>query len=209
MGLQRFLIPAQYFVYCTYNSSKKSKNMSNNIPNDTKGNHDVPDKNNLMARFGNFLKQHPTQSVIFAGIVVVLSFWVFFSAKNNNLAKRYETKIILQKDSLNTHHMMNNARIFSWAVRSELTRGNMEQVKQFFDNYLETGMIIRVMLVNPEDGTVLISTNKKDEGTKIDDSKIITASSVIHIDKLNSYYIVNLIMGLDKKIGIVVVEIEK
>jgi hypothetical protein len=106
-------------------------------------------------------------------------------------------------------HTRNNVRVFSWAIRSELIRGNKEQVKQFFTNYLETGKVVRVLLIDPETGKVTISTNMKDVDTTITHNEILNATSIITIDTGEKYMIANPIMGLDKKIGIVAVEIEK
>jgi len=169
-----------------------------------------PDKNSSgLKRVLGFIKKNPTLSVILIALLIILGLWGFMSIKANRTVRKYESTMAQQRDSLNTYHLKNNVRIFTWAVRSELTRGNMEQVEQFFVNYLQTGRVVRVMLVDPNDGSIIISTNKKDLETKISDSAILSATSIVQVDMGTSYKFANPVMGLDKKLGIVVVEIEK
>lgn len=166
-------------------------------------------KSSGFTRFLNFVKRNPTLSTLLIAVIIILGIWGFMSIKSNRTVRKYESTITEQRDSLNSYHLKNNVRIFTWAVRSELTRGNMEQVEQFFVNYLQTGRVVRVMLIDPNDGTVIISTNKKDIETKVTDSAILTATSIVQVDMGTNYKFANPVMGLDKKLGIVVVEIEK
>ena len=78
-----------------------------------------------------------------------------------------------------------------------------------FINYLQTDDIVRIALIKPEDGSIIISTNKIDNDTLIDDKEVVNASSIVVIDNGSTFYIVNPIMGLDRKTGILLVEINK
>ena len=105
--------------------------------------------------------------------------------------------------------MKYNVRVFSWAVRSELIRGNLEQVEQFFIEYLKIEDIVKVQLINPENNTISTSTDRKDNGELVYDKQIINAESIVIISNDDSYLLVNPIMGLDRKLGILLVEVKK
>jgi hypothetical protein len=166
-------------------------------------------KKSIFKNLGEFIKRNPTLTVSIIAIGIILGLWSFMKIDKTRMGNRYKTQMVLQRDSINIGHTKNNVRIFSWAVRSELIRGNKEQVEHFFTNYLETGKVVRVLLIDPETSKVIISTNKKDVDTTATDNEILDATAIITIDAGETYMIANPIMGLDKKIGILVVEIEK
>lgn len=157
----------------------------------------------------NFLVKHPLLSTILVAIIVIAASYGSLSVRNKQQKTRHTKELIAVKDSLTLDYRKDNVRIFSWAVRSEVNRGNLDQVESLFINYLQTDNITRILLVNPDDGSIVLSTNKKDNGTFIDDKELVKASSVVVVDKENTFFVANPIMGLDRKTGILLVEISK
>jgi hypothetical protein len=166
-------------------------------------------KESVFKRFLNFLKMNPVGTTIVVSLIIIASTLLYFSSKSKRLEFNHKTTVVHLKDSLSSHYMESNVRIFTWAIRSELSRGNLEQVEQFFVNYLQTGKIVKVQLVDPTTSLISLSTDKKDIDQVVDFDEILTATLVVKIDKENTYLLANPVMGLDRKIGIVVVEIER
>ncbi|HEX2933812.1 MAG TPA: hypothetical protein VHO72_00520 [Bacteroidales bacterium] len=112
------------------------------------------------------------------------------------LVTKYETKL----DSLNTVQLQQTAKAFSWAVRSELIRGNKDQINQFFNEFIRTPGIIKLQLINPESSIIEISTDKKDEGSQNADYNNIKNQEVIK--EASELKIVTPISGMNKQIGV-------
>jgi hypothetical protein len=51
-------------------------------------------------------------------------------------------------------------RPLAWAVRAEMLRNNLEQVDDYFDDFVREPGIVGVVLIGKE-GTVLLATNRK------------------------------------------------
>lgn len=157
----------------------------------------------------NFFVKHPLLLTVVIAAILVAAVYGTLSIRNRQVKVNHAKELVVLRDSLSLNYRQNNVRIFSWAVRGEVSRNNIDQVETLFINYLQTDDIVRVVLIKPEDGSIIVSTNKIDNDTLIDDKEIINASSIVAIDKGSTFYIVNPIMGLDRKTGILLVEINK
>ena len=147
-------------------------------------------------------------------MIIILLLWAVIKIQivENRSLKEKEQLINLYElrmDSLHLSNMELTAKVFSWAIRSEMTRQNMEQVNQFFSGFVKEPNIRKVQLIDPVTGTVLLSSDKKDEGTIIEDSIILQAEKSVHIVGETGDIIINPVMGLDTRIGVLVIEIEK
>ena len=160
-----------------------------------------------------FLKKH---WLVFSLIVaiVILFLWAVIkiqiienrsSKEKEQLVNIYELKM----DSLHLSNMELTSRVFSWAIRSEMTRQNMEQVNQFFSGFVKEPNMRKVQLIDPATAKVLLSSDKKDEGTIIEDPAILQAEKPLRIIGATGDMIINPVMGLDTRIGVLVIEIEK
>lgn len=127
-----------------------------------------------------------------------------FATRTNEIVQKYEVKI----DSLNMARMELTATVFSWAIRSEMIRENLEQVNQFFLSFIKESDVIKLQLINPQDGMIILSTDKKDEGQFISDSVLLAAENVLSVKDSLQYRISSPIMGLNSKIGILVIEVK-
>jgi len=128
-----------------------------------------------------FVKKHRLVFSLIAVIIIIL-LWAFVKMKivEKRLSNEKEQLVNLYEqrmDSLNLSNMELTSKVFSWAIRSEMTRQNMEQVNQFFSGFVKEPNIRKVQLIDPVTGKVLLSSDKKDEGTIVEDPIILQAES--------------------------------
>jgi len=168
------------------------------------------DKANTKGNFGELVLRHKLITFLIA-VIVILSLWAFikisllenkFKKDTLKLKSDYENKI----DSLTTKQLMLSSKVFSWAIRSELTRENKEQVNQFFLNFIKEPGVSKVEFVNALDGRVMLSTNKKDEGLVFPNQVALATTETINYRNDSVLSIVSPVMGLNNKLGILVIE---
>ena len=87
-----------------------------------------------------------------------------FNNEKTQLITHYESKI----DSLQIKHLEFATEVFSWSVRSELLRNNTENLNQLLNIFVRQSGADLVQLVNPKDNIVLLSSDKKFEGTTLE-----------------------------------------
>ncbi len=126
-----------------------------------------------------------------------------FAKEKSELISSYNLKL----DNLNMDRMKLTAKTFSWAIRSELIRQNKEQINQYFNEFIKTPDMIKLQLINPENSIIEIATDQKDVGVKNTDyanlkEQVITSDAT-------EFKIVTPITGLNKKIGIFVIDVNK
>jgi len=79
-----------------------------------------------------------------------------------NLYQGEYQKEMLQQRQESSYQL---AKVFSWSVRSELMRGNREQVDLLLNQFVKTSDLNSIALINPKDYLIELSTDKKLEGT--------------------------------------------
>ena len=129
-------------------------------------------KNTFKEKIVGFFKNNKVATVL---TVLLLVVFIWFSIKirineknfNNEktqLITQYESKI----DSLQIKHLEFATEVFSWSVRSELLRNNTENLNQLLSIFVRQSGADLVQLVNPKDNIVLLSSDKKFEGTTLE-----------------------------------------
>ncbi len=98
-----------------------------------------------------------------------LFFWKTWAVGNleRQLVVQRETLIDLSARALTDQadEMLRLAAVpMGWAVRSELLKGNLEQIDDYFRRYVREANITGVVLVDDRD-SILVATDKKLEGT--------------------------------------------
>jgi hypothetical protein len=104
--------------------------------------------------------------------------------------------------NLHIAEMKRSTRILSWAVRSEMTRQNMEQVNLFFSNLIRDPRIVKIKLIHPADGRVILSTDQKDHGEIISEDRVVGAEVTFSIPGEETTVVVTPVMGLEARIGV-------
>ena len=160
--------------------------------------------------FGGYILKHKMVFTILL-ILVIISLWAFI--KISSVENKYKKEILKMKsdyenkmDSLTAKQILLTSKVFSWAIRSELTRENKEQVNQFFLSFIKEPGVSKVEFVNASDAKVALSTNKKDEGTTFTDQLAIMTTQTINYRNDSVLTIVSPVMGLNNKLGVLVIE---
>lgn len=147
-------------------------------------------------------------------VIIIILLWAVIKIQiienrslkeKEQLVKLYE----LRMDSLHLSNMELTAKVFSWAVRSEMNRQNMEQVNQFFSGFVKEPNVRKIQLIDPVSGKILLSSDKKDEGTIVEDALILQTEETIHLSEETGEKIISPVMGLDTRIGVLVIELKK
>lgn len=160
-----------------------------------------------------FISRH---KVVFGLLLIIIITLVYFMIKIKSLENEFAEKtdtmkkdFALQIDSMKIANLQQTIKVFSWAVRSEMNRNNLEQVEQFFSNFVKEYDILKIDLINPENAKIILSTDKKNEGQVVTDTQILEVEQLKVFGDSRRIQVVVPIMGLDKKNGILVVEVIK
>lgn len=148
--------------------------------------------------------------------IVLLVVFIWFSVKirineknfNNEktqLITQYESEI----DSLQIKHLEFATEVFSWSVRSELLRDNTENLNQLLTVFVKKSGADLVQLINPEDKVVLLSSDKKYEGSPFIGNLDFDIKESLILKEEGRVKIIIPVMGFTSKIGILVVEINR
>ena len=152
----------------------------------------------------SFIMRHKmTSFLLFVIIVIVLGSFIKMSLMKLDYNKEklnYEAQI----DSIKVADLELTSKVFSWAVRSELMRNNTEQVNQFFLAFIKENQFVQKLdLVDPNSAKIILSTDKKTEGDIYSNKDIMTINKTTYREGL----IISPIMGLDSKIGILIIDV--
>ena len=170
-------------------------------------------KNTFKEKIVGFFKNNKVATVL---TVLLLVVFIWFSIKirineknfNNEktqLITQYESKI----DSLQIKHLEFATEVFSWSVRSELLRENTENLNQLLTVFVQQSGADLVQLVNPKDNIVLLSSDKKFEGTSLETTAFSNLTSTKVYAEENLVKIVSPVMGFNDKIGVLLVVLNK
>lgn len=163
--------------------------------------------------FVKFIKKH---IVVLLLVLVIIGLFFYSMIRVNILERTHEEKTeklitehMAEIDSLVVSHMKLTVRTLTWAVRSELIRQNKEQVNHFFNDFIREPVVTKIKLIDPENYEIVLSTDKKDEGKVIDDKELYKVDELFtKIDSAEVKFI-NPVMGLDRILGILVIEIKR
>ncbi len=128
-----------------------------------------------------------------------------FSNEKTQLITQYESKI----DSLQTKHLKFATEVFSWSVRSELLRNNTENLNQLLSVFVRQSGADLVQLINPKNNIVLLSSDKKFEGTSLETTAFSNLTSTTVYTEENSVKIISPVMGFNDKIGVLIVVLNR
>lgn len=95
----------------------------------------------------------------------------------------------------------------TWAVRSEMIRDNYDQINQYLNQFVKEKNMKEIIVAKP-DGTIVVATNKKLEGTSVTG---VFPPSVLQEDKTEvstlengNIMVVSPVMGLSSKQGVLI-----
>ncbi|MDF1699235.1 MAG: hypothetical protein P1U56_25495 [Saprospiraceae bacterium] len=163
---------------------------------------------------GHLRKNWIFYASILAAIGLAGFLWVSKGIALKKQVKTFETekaKIVEDAKSTlltNTNgHLELTMKTFVWAVRSEITRGNQEQVDQYFNQLVKSEKVEEIILVDTN-GKVLISTNKKNEGIKLETDyaeDVSKVKEVTIINKTDQQVVAAPVLSIDSRVGTLIV----
>lgn len=189
---------------------KSNHNVTNEGLNQEKK---VSGNDGFIQRFLAFIKKHFIIAILAVALIVVI---IWYSAKNkatNERADKRETEMIMKHESERLTMQINNlefaSMVFSWAVRSELLRDNQENLNQLLTIFTQKSGADLVQLINPENKEILLSSDKKFEGTIYQKELDFDINESAILEEDNSFQILTPVMGFNSQIGILIVEKNK
>lgn len=170
-------------------------------------------ENKPEGKLKTFVKNN--KAATFLGILLLVVFvWLSvkirinernFNDEKTQLISQYERKI----DSIQVNHIQFATEVFSWSVRSELLRENAENLNQLLTVFVKGSGADLIQLVNPADNIVLLSTDKKFEGSPYAMGLNLDSNTTKVVKTGNSLSIITPVMGFNNKIGVLIVELKK
>ncbi len=161
--------------------------------------------------FSKFIKKHILVLIL---ILIIIGVFLYSMIRVSTLESRHEkqtseliTEYNAKIDSVTFSNMKLTVRVFTWAVRSEMIRENTEQVNHFFSEFIKEPKVIKIQLISHDVSEVLISTDIKDEGKLVDDKDYLVNTLHTKVEPEGIKFI-NPVMGMDKKLGVLVVVME-
>ena len=161
-------------------------------------------------KFGTFIMNH---KMVFFLLLALLALFLWAFIKMAIMKNQFEKQTIELKtqcenkiDSLTALQLELTSKTFAWAIRSELTRDNKEQVNQFFASFIKESGVNKVEFVDATTAKVLLSTDKKDEGSMFGDQVALLTNKTIHFSNDSILHVISPVMGLNNKLGILVID---
>jgi hypothetical protein len=155
--------------------------------------------------------------IVLIGLVITLptSIYIWKIIQISNLKKEHKTEVNDIRIRANRAITDNNkknietlTRVFSWAVRSEMLRNNMDQVNIYMNQLVKTSDLKDVSLIKT-DGIVLLSTNKKFEGNAYPSPVAKELGNINEVMSRNdpdgNIMSICPVMGLDNRMGTIVI----
>ncbi|HPI31217.1 MAG TPA: hypothetical protein PLB59_10510 [Bacteroidales bacterium] len=148
-------------------------------------------------------------------IIIPLVIFLWKQAEIKSLKKNHEARITEITTQANNTIMENNrknietlTRVFTWAVRSEMLRQNMEQIDTYMTDLVKTEGMHHISVINSE-GIVVRSTNKKYEGVVYPGPIAKELSGITEVitksDETGDMVSICPVMGLDNRMGTLII----
>jgi len=194
--------------------NEKMKTEQNNQSNElNESNMQIKPKKTIAKKIWVVTKKNPFTTIL---LIVLIAFISWSTIKMNydkyqfekdkiQIIENYTSKI----DSIKLNNIQFSSTVFSWSVRSELIRQNMENLNQLFTYYVKNSSVNLVQLVDLKENKIIISTNKQFEG------ELFTLTTSVNLNKQTTVItdsktiIYTPIMGFNDAIGLLIVSVDK
>ncbi len=157
-------------------------------------------------------KRRKILSISILIVVVTAVSWHFIrisqiQSHSEELLMKQEQMFIEKMDSLGLENSLQASTLLSWAVRGEMLRGNKEQVRQYFNEFIKTENVLSIQLIDPMTGVVALSTNAKSEGAKNRNYNKVT-SQMVEVDS-SFTRIVTPITSLNNVMNVLLIDVQR
>lgn len=163
---------------------------------------------------GHFRRNWIFYSIFFVLIILSGYLWLSKSSALKKQERAFETEKTMILEQANESYQINSQKhlelmmkTFVWAVRGELTRGNLEQADQYFKQLVKADKVDEITLID-KNSKILLTTNKKNEGNML---KTDYSDAALKIEEMtifnngNKLVVAAPIMSLDSKLGTLIV----
>jgi hypothetical protein len=160
-----------------------------------------------MQKKNGFMKKYPRITIILFSILALVLLY-FVKDIQGNLEKKAVIKVANSELTENNKESLKLlSKPLTWSIRSEMLRGNMEQVDILISDLVKENNFEFVHLVGV-DGNISLSTNKKMIGKVVDLESVaamLGADTTTMLQERDSTLIVVApVMGYDSKLGTLV-----
>lgn len=155
-----------------------------------------------------FIKKNPVLVTILIGILAVLAVYFWKDLEAEKQKKEIIKVATMQIEEKNQEMMMLIARPLVWSIRSEMMRGNLEQVDMFTNDMVRERNFQYIYLIEPN-GNILISTDKKMESQQFEETfqqnVLGVESTIVFPEEENLLIMAAPVMGYDRRLATLVV----
>ncbi|GAB2976508.1 hypothetical protein GCM10027049_09220 [Mucilaginibacter puniceus] len=141
--------------------------------------------------------------------------WIWKAIEISNLKDKAQTEQLALKAEANqqllqahSQHLQLLAKPFVWALRTEMMQGNLNQVNLYMADMVKEQNIQRIIVADTK-GTIIASTNKKDEGRPwaevITDADVNIANTQVDT-AANVLTMTSPIMGFNNRLGTLLIK---
>lgn len=160
----------------------------------------------------NFFKRNIVAVVL---AILILLLYTSFRVKIANNTKHFEnekmqliTQYEAERDSLQIKSLEFASSVFSWSIRSEMLRNNMENLNQLVTEFVQKSDANLVQIIDPETRMVILSSDKKFEGIEYEKEMNFEINHPLVIKEDQNISIITPIMGFSNRIGVLIVEVK-
>ena len=154
----------------------------------------------------NIFQKHPLVFLLI-GALILTFLWGTFKANRieKKLTNEHEKELFELRSAIGEELI----RVFAWSIRSELTRNNEEQAQQYMLSLLRGRLDIKnVQYIDLNTQTITFSSDKKEEGKKVENSDLLSVKEVNHQINENIMRLMAPVMGFDSQLGVLIVDWE-
>lgn len=157
--------------------------------------------------FFGALRRYPRTSAVLFGILVVCALWGW-----QVLSYRRDIRIVQEHSAQAIYNLRHEmllllAKPMVWGLRSEIMRGNMEQVQFLLEDIVTEGNFIFIHVIDPQ-GVVIASTDLgmkgNPVGTDISEHSLTSEIPLCELDGDTRMLVSSPIMGTDRRIATLV-----
>ena len=165
-------------------------------------------KPNKEFSFWRMVIKHSTVSVLLLSVLALTVVYIWKESQNDKQKSVILKAATLQIEKNQQDLLKIIAKPLVWDIRSEMLRGNLEQVDLLISDLVKENNFCYIHLITPN-GNVILSTNKSLEGKQIGDEIIahlllVESPSIVELaDKI--IVVAAPVMGIDRRLATLVV----
>lgn len=169
----------------------------------------IPTTTSTKRKPGRIVKYILDHKMLFSLLFALIVVFIWGQCKISQLEKEQQAMTAshqTEMDSIQKADYLLVSRVFSWAVRSDMMRNNFDQANQYLEQITKEPNVIKAYAIDADKNTILLSTEKEEVGLPVSDITLLqpTETTVQTVNNVTRF--ISPITGLNRKIGISVIE---